>query len=157
MALRINYNLADHGWADVHMNHGHQSVDMTVSYLHDTLAEFITAANLLLKGAPDAKVIAMDEPGEHLVHLTSPDRASLVIEIRWFKDRASWDLVTEKEFEVVFKCDDTILNFSTGIFNNAKRILDKHGMQGYKEKWIKHDFPMGEYNRLKSLLKIGDN
>ena len=41
--------------------------------------------------------------------------------------------------------------------DNAKRILDKHGMQGYKEKWIKHDFPMGEYNRLKSLLKIGDN
>jgi hypothetical protein len=74
MALRINYNLGDHGWADVDMNHGHQSVNMAASYLHDTLAEFITAANLLLKGAPDAKVIAMDEPGEHIVHLKSSQR-----------------------------------------------------------------------------------
>jgi len=76
---------------------------MTVSYLHDTLAEFITAANLLLKGAPDARVIAMDEPGEHLVHLQAFSAANLAIEIRWFKDWASWNLITEKEFEVVFQ------------------------------------------------------
>ena len=67
MALKINYNLGDRGWASVDMHNGREGVNMTVSYLHDTLAEFITAANLLLKAAPDAKVIAMDEPGEHLV------------------------------------------------------------------------------------------
>lgn len=153
MALKINYNLGDHGWASVDMHNGRERVYMTISYLHDSLAEFITAANLLLKGAPDAKVIAMDEPGEHLVHLQSLSAANLAIEIRWFKDWASWNLITEKEFEVVFKCHDTILNFSTEIFNNAKRILDQHGMEGYKEKWIEHDFPFDEYHRLKSLLK----
>jgi hypothetical protein len=56
MALTINYNLGDHGWASVDMHNGSEGVNMTVSYLHDTLAEFITAANLLLKGAPDAQV-----------------------------------------------------------------------------------------------------
>ncbi len=135
------------------MHDGREGVNMTVSYLHDTLAEFITAANLLLKGAPDAKVITMDEPGEHLVHLQSLSATNLDIEIRWFKDWASWNLITEKEFEMVLKCQDTILNFSTEIFNNAKQILDKYGMEGYKEKWIEHDFPIDEYNRLKSLLK----
>jgi hypothetical protein len=113
----------------------------------------LTAANLLLKGAPDAKVIAMDEPGEHLIYLQSLDAKTVVIEIRWFKDRASRNMITEKEFEVVFKCHDTILNFSTEIFNTANGILDKHGMEGYKEKWIEHDFPIDKYNRLKSLLR----
>lgn len=153
MALTINYNLADYGWADVHMNYERQRVKMTASYLHDTLAELLTAANLLLKGAPDAKVIAMDEPGEHLICLQSLDAKTVGIEIRWFKDWASWNMITEKEFEVVFKCHDTILNFSTEIFNNATGILDKHGMEGYKEKWVEHDFPIDEYNRLKSLLR----
>lgn len=154
MALTINYNLGDHGWADVDMHNGSQGVNMTVSYLHDTLAEFITAANLLLKGAPDAKVIAMDEPGEHLIYLQSLGATDVAIEIRWFRDWASWNIITEKEFEVVFKCYDTILNFSTEVFNTAKRILDKHGMVGYREKWIEHDFPIGEYNRLKLLLNL---
>lgn len=153
MSLNINYNLGDHGWANVNVHDGRQGVNMTVSYLHDTLTEFITAANLLLKGAPDAKIILMDEPGEHLIFLQSLNSINLAIEIRWFKDWASWNMITEKEFEMVLKCQDTILNFSSEIYNNAKHILDKYGMEGYKEKWIEHDFPIDEYNRLKSLLK----
>ena len=152
MALTVNYNLGNHGWAELHMCLGRDRVSMAVSYLHDTLAELITAANLMLKGAPDAKVIAMDEPGEHLVHLQSNDALHLSIEVRWFKDWASWNIITEKEFEVVFLCRETILNFSTEVFNNATRILEKHGVEGYKEKWIENDFPIDEYKRLKSLL-----
>jgi hypothetical protein len=152
MALTVNYNLDNHGWAELHMCFGRERVSMTVSYLHDTFAELITAANLLLKGAPDAKVIAMDEPGEQLIHLHSNDALNLSIEVRWFKDWASWNMITEKEFEVVFQCRETILNFSTEVFNNATRILEKHGVEGYKEKWIENDFPIDEYKRLKSLL-----
>lgn len=61
-------------------------------------------------------------------------------------------MITEKEFEVVFQCRETILNFSTEVFNNGTRILEKHGVEGYKEKWIENDFPIDEYKRLKSLL-----
>lgn len=152
-AMMIKYNLGDHGWADVKFLDGRKGVDMIVSYLHDTLAEFITAANLLLKGAPDASVIAMDEPGEHIVHLQVLSSTTLAIEIRWFKDCASRDMTTQKEFEVVFECQDTVVNFSTEIFNNARTILEKHGVEGYKKKWVNHDFPIDGYKRLKSLLK----
>ena len=69
MALTVNYNLDKYGCAELHMGPGRDRVSMTVSYLHDTLAELITAANLMLKGVLDAKVIAMDDPGEHLIHL----------------------------------------------------------------------------------------
>jgi len=153
MALTINYNLGNHGWAELHMRLGHERVSMSVSYLRDTLAELITAANLLLKGAPDAKVIAMDEPGEHLIHLQSSDAIHLSIEVRRFRDWASWNMITEKEFDVAFQCHETILNFSTGVFDNATRILEEHGIKGYKDKWIQNDFPIDEYRRLKSLLK----
>lgn len=80
MALTVNYNLGNHGWAELHMCLGRDRVSMTVSYLHDTLAELITAANLMLKGAPDAKVIAMDErenilfTSNQMMRYTSPLR-----------------------------------------------------------------------------------
>ncbi|HZY79114.1 MAG TPA: hypothetical protein VFE50_06310 [Cyclobacteriaceae bacterium] len=153
MPLTINYHLDFHGWADLHVNHGQQRVRMTVSYLRDTLSELITAANLLLQGAQEAKVLAMDEPGEHLIYLQALPEGKLLVEIRWFKDWASWDIITEKEFQVVFKCEDTVLNFSTEVFENARRILEKEGVKRYREKWVENDFPVDGYNRLKLLLE----
>ena len=55
MALKIKYNLGDHGWADVKLAKDLPRCNMTVSYLHDTLADLIRAANLLLNGSPEAK------------------------------------------------------------------------------------------------------
>ena len=66
-------------------------------------------------------------------------------------------MITEKEFEIVFSTEDTILHFSTQIFENAARLLNDHGMGGYKEKWIEPDFPIDKYNRLKALLKKNSN
>jgi hypothetical protein len=151
MALQLNYILDDHGWANLRLTQGGQTVDMTVSYLHDTLAELVTAANLLLKGASEAKVVAMDEPGEHLIYLQATDDLYVAVEVRWFRDWASWNLITEKEFEVVFKADCTIKNFAFEVFATAKAILDNDGLEGYKEKWMRHDFPIDEYRRLMGL------
>lgn len=153
MGLKIKYNLGDHGWANVKFTNHLRGVNMTVSYLHDTLTDFIRAANLLLKDSKEAKVLLMDEPGEHMIYLQSTDNVNLNIEIRWFKDWASWDLATEKEFETVFSTKDTIKNFSTQIFENATRILTDYGLEGYKAKWIEHDFPINEFDTLKRLLK----
>jgi hypothetical protein len=154
MALQLNYILDDHGWANLRLTQGGQTVDMTVSYLHDTLAELVTAANLLLKGASEAKVVAMDEPGEHLIHLQATDDLHVAVEVRWFRDWASWNLITEKEFEVVFKADCTIKNFAFEVFVTAKAVLDNEGLEGYKEKWMRHDFPIDEYQRLMGLLDL---
>jgi hypothetical protein len=153
MSIKIKYNLGTHGWADVRLSSGLRRATISVSYLHDTLADLIGAANLLLKGAPEAKVLLMDEPGEHLVYLRAIDKAHVAVEARWFKDWASWNFVTEKDYKVVFSNEDTISSFSTQILENAERLLSKYGMDGYKARWIEHDFPMDEYNRLKVLLK----
>jgi len=153
MSLKIKYTLGSHGWANVRLSSRPRSVSMSVSYLHDTLADLISAANLLLKGAPEAKVLLMAEPGEHLVYLRATDKAYVAIEVRSFKDRASWNLETEKEYKVVFNAQDTILSFSTQIFENAGRLLSRYGANGFKVRWVNHDFPINEYNRLKVLLK----
>jgi hypothetical protein len=162
MPLKINYKLGDYGWADVAISMdrryiGRRSLTMAASYLHDSLGDLVIAANLLANGEKEAKVLFMDEPGEHLMLLTSSDNVNLEIEIRWFKDWASWNFTTEKEYEVAFSATDNVLNFSQEVFKNAKKILSSNGLDGYKEKWIEHDFPINEFNALEGFLENAKN
>ena len=34
-------------------------------------------------------------------------------------------------------------------------LLKKYGLRGYEEKWIEHEFPSDEYDRLCQYLKAG--
>jgi len=142
MAIKIYYHLDNHGWADLHISNGPQPINIGISYLHDTLADFIGAANILLKGAPEAEVILMEEPAEYLVYLRAVDVATVTIAVSVFK-----------EYKVIFSGEDTILSFSTQIFENARRLLTEYGMESYKAKWVNHDFPIAEYERLKRELE----
>jgi hypothetical protein len=151
MAIRINYDLSGHGWANIQISSGPQKVDMSASFLHDTLAELIGAANLLLKGAPEVKVMIMQEPGAYLVYLQAMNKGHMAIGIRHFKGKADWGSVSSNE-HVVFNGQDMILNVSTQILQNASRLLSTYGMDGYKARWVNYEFPIMAYNRLKALL-----
>jgi len=152
MSFKIEYSLTGAGWAEATVRTRSQSVSMVVSYLHDTLFDLVTASNLLLKGAHEADVILMDEPGEHHIMLRSSDRVNLDIEIRRFNDWASWNMYPKENYKTILSTHDTIPNFATQIFRNASRILATYGLAGYKEKWIEDEFPEEAFNRLKALL-----
>jgi hypothetical protein len=152
MSFQINYSLGNSGWADCTFSNAGQSCGMTVSYLHDSLGELITSANLLIQGVQEAKVLFMDEPGEHMVFLQVDESGVLNIEIRWFDDWASWDLITSKEYKVVFNVKENIIAFCKEVFRTSQDILDKNGLRGYREKWGNHDFPSEGFERLKQLL-----
>lgn len=153
MAITINYNLEGSGWAGIQISSGSQRVDIHVSYLHDTLADLIGAANLLLKGAPEAKVMLMQEPGAYLIYLQALNNGRMAIKIRHFKGKADWDAVSGNE-NLVFNDQDTTLNFSMQVFRNASLLLSTYGMDGYKARWVNYEFPITSYNRLKALLKV---
>jgi hypothetical protein len=153
MPLTFDYNLGNAGWAEATISDGTQSCHMTVSYLHDTLGNLVESVNLLLQGVNEAKVIFKDEPGEHIMFLVTENGEILDIEIRWFKDFASYDLLTKKEFEIIFKGKARLLNFSNEILKILERIYDKEGSNGYKEKWVLSDFPLKGLEKLRELLK----
>lgn len=150
--MTLNYFLENAGWANVKIAKGDISCSITVSYLHDSLGELTASTNLLLQGIKEAKVLFMDEPGEHMMFLQALSDTVLEIEIRWFEDWASWDLITEKEYKVVFKIQTGLLDFASEVKRNLEKILKENGLAGYKEKWVESDFPMKELERLQKLL-----
>ncbi len=152
MAIEFQYNLGEAGWAHATISERNNSVTMTVSYLHDSLGELANAMNLLLKGGKESQTIFMDEPGEHLMLLINPKDDELRIEVRWFKDWASWDMYSKKDYEVVFKRTTSLYEFANKVCDNLESIYINEGTDGYKKKWVEHEFPLNSYLKLKKLL-----
>jgi hypothetical protein len=150
--IEFQYNLEDAGWADATISEGNESVTMAASYLHDSLGQLVESINLLLKGGKESRTIFMNEPGEHLMSTVNPKDDDLEIEIRWFKDWASWNMHSQKDYEIVFKRTTSLHEFANKVCDNLDRIYVKEGVDGYKEKWIEHEFPMNSYLKLKKLI-----
>lgn len=80
--FRCSYILDGTGWATVSVSENDRQVDMTASYLHDSLRELSQAALDLCDGNSAVTVVFMDEPGEHhLVVTGSQNSATVDIEV----------------------------------------------------------------------------
>jgi hypothetical protein len=80
------------GWATVTFECGDQGVEMTASYLHDSLQGLASAARAIAKGETEATVVFMDEPGEHQMVLRRITDADVEMEIMWYDDWRSWKM-----------------------------------------------------------------
>jgi len=123
---------------------------MTVSYLRDSLRELANAVLRLRNGKSKATVIFMDEPGEHhlLLKRVGDD---LNVEILWFDDWASWKLEPDTGPKSVFTATVPLTDFLLAATNALKILLDTFGLEGYKNKWVEHEFPLEEYKKLQTM------
>jgi hypothetical protein len=146
----ISYILKGTGWADAVISDRDGCVNMTVSYLHDSLGELTEATSELLEGGTSASVTFMDEPGEHQLHL-SQEGGVVAYEVRWYSDWASWDLHPQDEFEVRLRGTCPLKHFTTAVLALLRELLAQHGPAGYKSKWVEHEFPHQGFERLAQL------
>lgn len=69
-----------------------QRVEMTASYLHDSLRDLASAARALVGGAAEVRVLFMDEPGEHELILRRAGEDAVEVEVLWYDDWKSWKM-----------------------------------------------------------------
>ena len=146
--MNFEYKLTGAGWALATLEMGTQKIEMTVSYLHDSLANLTEVLLILMQAPSSGSVVFMEEPGEHEMILTRTND-QLEIEIKWFDDWASWDMYPKDQFKSVLKTKENFWEAYT-IFKKAiESVLNEHGLDGYKDKWGEHDFPEMELLELK--------
>jgi hypothetical protein len=120
---------------------------MTVSYLHDSLRELAASIVRLRAGESEAKIIFIAEPGEHHLILKRVGE-NVNLEVIWFDDWASWKLTPATEPMSVLAATVPLAEFHYAVTNALAGLLDAFGLEGYKKKWIEHEFPLNEYKRL---------
>ncbi len=147
--MKFQYLLHHAGWATAILSCQDQIVEMTVSYLHDSLQDLASAVLAILNGATEANVIFMDEPGVHCLILRRKDETTLSLEVRWYDDWQRWR-IGSSDFETLLSGVTRLVHLRGQVLSAMKQILDEHGETGYKQKWCLHKFPIQEFRQLQA-------
>lgn len=146
--LYLNYIVQDAGWANLKIGSSEELLEFNISYLHNSLKNLAESA-IELKDGKEKCVVFMDEPGELWLILKMMENNVIDYELRWYEDWASWNLIGEDKYEVVLTGKTTYPKYVNEVRRNLIEIYEEIGIEKYKEKWIEHEFPLGEYERLR--------
>lgn len=147
--MKFQYILHRAGWATAILSCQDQAVEMTVSYLHNSLRDLASAVIALVNGATEVSVIFMDEPGEHRLVLRRKDQTTVSLEVRWYEDWYSWG-IGRSDFETRFSGVTRLVHLRGQVLSTLKQILDEYGEVGYQQMWCRHKFPIEELRQLQA-------
>lgn len=155
--MEFKYELSGVGWADgfikINTNIEHFSASYLTDALHDMLKAIISLLpELVPYPVKRAQFEIHEEPGGTVWSLYTIDAVHLNINIVSFED-----LIQRKELDQDFNETCKISDFVKAVVTSLDLLLQQHGMDGYKAKWINYDFPQKEYSMLKDFLRGGNH
>lgn len=150
MGVTISYRLTGSGWAECAIQGGDHHANVIASYLSDALGGLLEAVVRLLEGQPEATASFADEPGEYRWRMVrvSSDRVAL----RILEFPQLWGNRPDQEGKPLLETECRLRTFAGAVLSASQRVLEEHGADGYRERWVKHEFPLENLQRLKALL-----
>jgi hypothetical protein len=151
MAIAIEYNLTGSGWAECIVEINDRQVRLTASYLSDALADLLDAVECVVRVIEDTTALFIEEPGEYRWRFqrVSPDRLS--VKIIEFSD--AWQhRPPDEEGELILEVECRLRSFAGAILSASQQVLATHGLDGYREQWVRHDFPIELQAKLKASI-----
>ncbi len=153
MATVVTYKLTGSGWATCALEIDGQAIVTRASYLSDALASLLQSVVDLLKGQAEATASFDEEPGEYRWRFQRVDAQHVALRILWFDEL--WSHAPDEQGRVVFESQCRLRTLAGAVLSASQQLLAEHGFDGYKEKWVEHDFPCELQDELKRLLAEG--
>ena len=150
MAVSIEYKLTGRGWSECIVEIDSKGASLTASYLSDALADLLNAVTSLVRGNDEAAALFMEEPGEYSWQFKRISKERLSIRILWF-DKTLNDRL-DLEGKVILETECRLRTFAGATLSASQRVLEIYGLEGYREKWGNHDFPIILQAKLKEAL-----
>lgn len=150
MAVKIDYRVADAGWADCDVAIDGSAASVEASYLGDALLELIEATRAIVDGANYSVAHFYDEPGECRFVL-EPQGDTIRVRILEFGE--TWSEEPDEAGIVRLEAVCPLQEFAEAVLAAASQVLNTHGLEGYKEKWVRHDFPSEAVYGLRRALQ----
>ena len=136
--MEFRYELVGTGWAVARLTCDDQSAELTASYLSDALGDLLVAAWTLTEGETDVRCSWDEEPGEYrwLLHC---DGDNVNVRVLWFDQ--PWGHQPDDQGRIVFYARPTLESFVRALVDGASAVQQLHGHDGYRKKWVDHNFP----------------
>ena len=149
----FSYHLDTAGWADATLADGTREIELVASYLSDALGDLTRAAIALLQGADVATFAWLAEPGRAEWRLVRHgDQTDVTITI--FADGHTYLIGQARHAPQTFTIRCPLTRFANEVLDELWQVLEEVGLDGYKERWKAHDFPLTEYEELRRLLRF---
>lgn len=153
MTVSVDYKLTGAGWAACTIKVDGCECTATASYLSDALGALLAAVNQVLSGEVESRCSFDEEPGEYRWIFSRHEDGRLSIRILLFDDL--WSELPDAQGRTVLFAQCHLREFANSVMSTCSDLLKKYGLRGYEEKWIEHEFPSDEYDRLCQYLKAG--
>jgi hypothetical protein len=148
----FSYQLGTAGWSTATVSDGERTIALTASYLSDALGDLTRAVIALLQGAEQATLTWDEEPG--VVDWRFERQGDDVdVRIALFDGWGSYYGSRGQPVEPPFSVRCTLSRLAGEVLDELWRIYETFGVDGYKERWSLHAFPLQEYERLRQLLR----
>jgi hypothetical protein len=144
--VEIDYRLTGAGWAECDVTIGTQHASTSASYLRDALGELTGAIVELKNGAVESMAQFAEEPGEYRWRFYRNGDQLRVLILSFYDIEAG---EPDEKGQVVLDAPCSFTAFTSALVAALKRILDEHGVEGYRSEWGEDDFPMDSYNQLR--------
>ncbi|MDX2243872.1 MAG: hypothetical protein NW224_24615 [Leptolyngbyaceae cyanobacterium bins.302] len=151
MTVSVQYNLTGRGSSECIVEIDNQQAHLTASYLSDALADLISGVVALVQGADEVTVSFIEEPGEYTWQFKHVSQDRLCVHILWFDEMRKNK--TDVEGELVLAAECRLRTFAGAVLSASQRVLLTHGLDGYCERWVKHEFPLKLQIKLQKALK----
>ncbi len=152
--LDFKYKLYGPGWALAELRLGEINIKSEVSYLENTLGDLANGLRCCHEALCDDEerehsfiVELHEEPSgyEMMFELVEADR--LQIKVNRYSNLAMREGLLESYSE---EC--SWKGFTKQLVTELENILGEHGIIGYKETWVEHDFPLVDFLWLKNYV-----
>lgn len=145
----FGYDLTGTGWSVGELSYGDARTSLSASYLSDALGNLLTAVWMVGEGEEPARCSWDEEPGEYRWIFSSVgDNVRLLV--LWFDDL--WGDAPDDTGEPVFDVEVSRQELVRAVSEAAQAVLDEYGEEGYKKKWVQHDFPLDTLRLLQGSL-----
>lgn len=145
--MKLRYILTGSGWADAHIEIGSEAVSVSASYLSDALGDLARGAVAITRGAPEVRISFEEEPGEYRWILKKKDAEHYLLTILEFLRGNQPDEDGSPLIERLVPRMD----FSMMVLQTLEDVRHKYGEEGYKDLWVRYDFPAAELAALHAL------
>ena len=151
--LTIRYRLTGTGWSECDLASEEMSVTISASYMSDALGDLSRAVLELVQGEGESRCSFEEEPGEYRWIFTRTDgEAGVDLHILWFND--AFEKQPDERGKEVFAAATTMPELVRALVAALDEVRDSHGVEGYRERWVEHDFPEDEHAALAAAAGI---
>ncbi|WP_375491427.1 hypothetical protein [uncultured Jatrophihabitans sp.] len=143
------YELTGSGWAEGTLQIGDARVRLTASYLSDALGDLLRAVLAMGRGSERVRLSWIEEPAEHRWIITRENQQATVA-VRRFEH---WDngIAPDAWGAVVFDATCRVEDLMLAVAQGTRQAYLAHGVDGYRELWGEHEFPLDALGELESL------